>query len=60
LLCQYTLQWQIQGGSLGQLPPPNACGDPLTGAPLPLMHPFLVPVEVETEMENTLKASLFL
>ena len=48
-------QWQIQisgrskGGNLGQLPP-NVCGAPLNSAPLPQTRPFLVPMEVETEI----------
>jgi len=37
------------GGSLGQLPP-NVCGAPLNSAPLPQTRPFLVPMEVETEI----------
>jgi len=39
-------QWRIQGGQFGT---------PLNGAPSPYMRPFLVPVEVETEIKNTLK-----
>jgi len=33
-----------------QLPLPNVCDAPLNGAPLPGMRPFLVPMEVETEI----------
>jgi len=32
-------------------PAPEHCGDPLNGAPLMKMRPFLVPIEVETKAE---------
>jgi len=35
-------------GQFGTTAPPNLCGTPLVGAPLPQMRPFLVPVEAET------------
>jgi len=47
------------GGSLGQLPSPNVCGATLNGATLPRMCPFLVPMEVETEIKKKSKINNF-
>jgi len=38
-------------GPFGATAPPNLCGAPLIGAPLPQMRPFLVPMEVETYLK---------
>jgi len=39
---------------LGKLPSSNICGAPLNVVPFIWMRPFLVPIEVETEIKNTL------
>jgi len=43
------------GGAVWGKFPPNVCGALFNGAPLPQMRPFLVPMELGTEIENTLK-----
>jgi len=47
-----TIQWRIQGGSLGQRPPQTVLVPAQNGAILIKMRPFLVPIEVETKAKT--------